>query len=50
MREAIARHIVRWENKANGVGRVLDAALPTVEVNPESDEPIAPYVRIEEIA
>ena len=45
----IPDYIVRWRNRDALLASVIDAAIPTVVLDPNTDEPLEPYVVIEEV-
>lgn len=55
LRAGIDRYIVRWTNRSLCIAQVIDSDMldgknPETALNPETDEPIAPWLLISEIA
>lgn len=54
LKAGMDRYIVRWTNRTKGIASVIDSDLldgrnPEAALNPESDEPIAPWLSVEEL-
>lgn len=48
IRAKVGDYIVRWRSRPALIAQVIDASIPTVVIDPDTDEAIEPYLLIEE--
>lgn len=50
IRSKMKDYIVRWENREGLIARVIDASIPTVVVDPSTDELLESYLSLEPVS